>query len=150
MQRGSRRGGCVTADHAHRAGSHDIGRGADQRQRDRRGSSREHPDGSTIAKAIDYSLDRWTGLGQFLLDGDVPIDHCENRIRPVVLTKKNSLFVGSQLAGERAAVVMSLLHSARLNGHEPWAYLKDVLTRLPTQLNSRIEELLPHRWQPQG
>ncbi|MCO4245831.1 transposase domain-containing protein, partial [Acidovorax facilis] len=42
-------------------------------------------------------------------------------------------------AGERAAVVMSLLQSARLNGHEPWAYLKDVLTRLPTQLNSRIE-----------
>lgn len=108
------------------------------------------PDGSTIAKAIDYSLNRWTGLGQFLLDGDVPIDnnHCENRIRPVVLTKKNSLFIGSQLAGERAAVVMSLLQSAKLNGHEPWAYLKDVLTRLPTQLNSRIEELLPHRWQP--
>jgi len=43
--------------------------------------------------------------------------------------------------------VMSLLQSAKLNGHEPWAYLKDVLTGLPTQLNSRIEELLPHRWQ---
>ena len=42
---------------------------------------------------------------------------------------------------------MSLLQSAKLDGHEPWAYLKDVLTRLPTQLNSRIEELLPHRWQ---
>ena len=49
--------------------------------------------------------------------------------------------------GERAAVVMSLLQSAKLKGHNPWAYLKDVLTRLPTQLNSRIEELLPHRWQ---
>jgi len=108
------------------------------------------PDGSAIAKAIDYSLNRWAGLGQFLLDGDVAVDNnsCENRIRPVVLTKKNSLFIGSQLAGERAAVVMSLLHSARLHGHEPWAYLKDVLTRLPTQLNSRIEELLPHQWQP--
>jgi transposase len=45
---------------------------------------------------------------------------------------------------------MSLLQSAtaKLNGHEPWAYLKDVLTRLPTQLNSRIEELLPHKWRP--
>ena len=62
--------------------------------------------------------------------------------------RRNWLFIGSQLAGERAAVVMSLLQSAKLNGHEPWAYLKDVLTRLPTQLNSRIEELLPHRWQP--
>ena len=108
------------------------------------------PDGSAIAKAIDYSLNRWAGLGQFLLDGDVPLDnnHCENRIRPVVLGKKNWLFIGSQLAGERAAIVMSLLQSAKLNGHEPWAYLRDVLTRLPTQLNSRIEELLPHKWQP--
>ncbi len=64
--------------------------------------------------------------------------------------RNNWLFIGSQLAGERAAVVMSLLQSAKLNGHDPWAYLKDVLTRLPTQLNSRIEELLPHRWQPAG
>jgi hypothetical protein len=56
--------------------------------------------------------------------------------------------MGSQLAGERAAMVMSLLQSAKLNGHDPWAYLKDVLTRLPTQLNSQIDELLPHRWQP--
>lgn len=108
--------------------------------------------GSAIMKAIDYSLKRWDGLGEFLLDGDVPIDNnlCENRIRPVVLTRKNSLFIGSQLAGERAAVVMSLLQSARLNGHEPWAYMKDILSRLPTQLNSRIEELLPHKWQPRG
>ena len=45
--------------------------------------------------------------------------------------------------------VMSLLQSAKLHGHDPFAYLKDVLTRLPTQLNSRIEELLPHRWQPE-
>ena len=52
--------------------------------------------------------------------------------------------------GERAAVVMSLLQSAKLNGHEPWANLKDELTRLPTQLNSRIEKLMPHKWQPAG
>jgi hypothetical protein len=58
------------------------------------------------------------------------------------------LFLGSQLAGERAAVVTSLLQSAKLCGHDPFAYLKDVLTRLPTQLNSRIEELLLHSWQP--
>jgi transposase len=110
------------------------------------------PDGSAIAKAIDYSLNHWGGLGRFLLDGDVPIDNnfVENRIRPWALGRRNWLFIGSQMAGERAAVVMSLLQSAKLNGHEPWAYLKDVLTRLPTQLNSRIEELLPHRWQPAG
>jgi transposase len=110
------------------------------------------PDGSAIAKAIDYSLNHWVGLGRFLRDGDVPIDnnHVENRIRPWALGRRNWLFIGSQLAGERAAVVMSLLQSAKLNGHEPWAYLKDVLTRLPMQLNSRIEELLPHKWQPAG
>ena len=110
------------------------------------------PDGSAIAKAIDYSLNHWAGLGRFLLDGDVPIDnnHVENRIRPWALGRRNWLFIGSQLAGERAAVVMSLLQSAKLNGHEPWAYLKDVLTRLPMQLNSRIGELLPHKWQPAG
>jgi transposase len=110
------------------------------------------PEGGAIAKAIDYSLKRWEGFGRFLVDGDVPLDnnHCENRIRPWALGRRNWLFIGSQLAGERAAVVMSLLQSAKLNGHEPWAYLKDILTRMPTQLNSRIEELLPHRWQPAG
>jgi len=43
---------------------------------------------------------------------------------------------------------MSLLQSAKLNGHDPWAYLKDILERLPTHQNSRIDELPPHRWQP--
>ncbi|MBB6558843.1 hypothetical protein HNP48_001507 [Acidovorax soli] len=62
--------------------------------------------------------------------------------------RKAWMFVGSELAGQRAAVVMSLVQSARMCGHEPWAYLRDVLQRLPTQLNSRIEDLLPHRWQP--
>ena len=61
---------------------------------------------------------------------------------------KRWLFAGSELAGQRAAVVMRLVQSARLNGHDPWVYLKDVLTRLPTHMNSRIDELLPHRWQP--
>jgi transposase len=45
---------------------------------------------------------------------------------------------------------MSLVQSAKLHGHDPWTYLKDVLTRLPSHLNSRIEELLPHRWQAQS
>jgi len=108
------------------------------------------PDGSAIAKAIDYSLNHWQALSEFLTDGAVPVDNndIENQMRPWVLGRKNWLFLGSQLAGERAAVVMSLLQSAKLCGHDPFAYLKDMLTRLPTQLNSRIEELLPHSWQP--
>ena len=106
------------------------------------------PDGSAIAKTLDYSLKPWDGLGRFLLDGDVALDnnHCENQMRPWALGRKNWLFIGSQLAGERAAVMMSLLQSAKLHGRDPWAYLKDILTRMPTQLNSRIGELLPHRW----
>ena len=62
--------------------------------------------------------------------------------------RNNWLFAGSLRAGQRAAAVMSLIQSAKLNGHDPYAYLKDVLARLPTQKNSQIEELLPHRWQP--
>jgi hypothetical protein len=51
-------------------------------------------------------------------------------------------------SGRRAAAIMSLIQSAKLNGHEPYAYLKDVLARLPTQKASAIDELLPHNWQP--
>jgi hypothetical protein len=69
------------------------------------------PDGSAISRAIDYSLNHWAGLGRFLIDKAVPIDnnHIENQMRPWSVGRKNWLFVGSQLAGERAAVVMSLL-----------------------------------------
>ena len=63
-------------------------------------------------------------------------------------TPNNWLFAGSLRAGQRAAAVMSLIQAARMNGHDPYAYLKDVLTRLPTHKASRIDELLPHRWQP--
>jgi transposase len=102
------------------------------------------------AKAIDYTLRRWQALTVHLQDARIPIDNnaVENAIRPIALGRKNWLFVGSQQAGERAAVLMSLIESAKLNGHDAWAYLKDILTKLPTWPNSRLEELLPHRWQP--
>ena len=108
------------------------------------------PDGSATAKAIDYSLKRWKALTRFIDDGDLPIDNnwVENQIRPIALGRSNWLFAGSLRAGKRAAAIMSLVHSARLNGLDPYAYLRDVLERLPTQPASRIGELLPHRWQP--
>ena len=110
------------------------------------------PDGSGIAAAIDYSLNHWDALTEHLSNGNVAADnnHCENQMRPWALGRKSWLFAGSELAGQRAGVVMSLTQSAKLNGHDPWAYLKDVLERLPTQPNSRIEELLPHCWKPQA
>lgn len=107
-------------------------------------------DGSGLAKAIDYALRRWSALTRYLDDGRYPIDNnqAENAIRPIVLGRKNWLFAGSETAGRRAAAIMSLIATAKHNGHDPHAYLKDVLTRLPTHPNSRIAELLPHRWQP--
>jgi len=109
---------------------------------------RQVPDGSATAKAIDYSLKRWEALTRFIGDGDLPISNnwVENQIRPIALGRSNWLFAGSLRAGKRAAAVMSLVHSARINGHDPYAYLKDVLERLPTHPASRIDDLLPHRW----
>ena len=107
-------------------------------------------DGTAIAKALDYSLKRWVALTRFVEDGRLPIDNnwIENQIRPIAIGRNNWLFAGSLRAGQRAAAVMSLIQSAKLNGHDPYAYLKDVLARLPTHKNSLIEELLPHRWAP--
>jgi len=105
---------------------------------------------SATARALDYSLKRWAALTRFVDDGRLPVDNnwIENQIRPVAIGRNNWLFAGSLRAGQRAATVMSLIQSARLNGHDPYAYLKDVLSRLPTHPNSRIGELLPHRWKP--
>ncbi|KXG14935.1 Transposase IS66 family protein [Pseudomonas aeruginosa] len=106
------------------------------------------PNGSATAKALDYSLKRWVALTRYLDDGAVPIDNnqVENQIRPWALGRSNWLFAGSLRSGKRAAAIMSLIQSARMNGHDPYAYLKDVLTRLPTQKASALAELLPHNW----
>lgn len=108
------------------------------------------PEGSATAKAIDYSLKRWQALTRYIGDSDLPISNnwVENQIRPIALGRSNWLFAGSLRAGKRAATVMSLVHSARINGHDPYAYLKDVLERLPAHPASRIDDLLPHRWTP--
>ena len=102
------------------------------------------------AKAIDYSLSNWRALTRYLDDGHVPIDNnaVENAIRPLAIGRRNWLFVGSQQAGERAAVMLSLIESAKLSGHDPWAYLKDVFERLPTLKNRDLASLLPHNWKP--
>ena len=109
------------------------------------------PHGSVTAKAIDYMLKRWVALTRYLDDGRLPIDNnwVENQMRPWALGRKNCwLFAGSERSGKRAAAIMTLVQSAKLNGHDPYAYLKDALIRLPTQKNSQIHELLPHHWSP--
>jgi transposase len=100
---------------------------------------------SATSKAIDYSLKRWAALTYYAQTGDLPIDNnpIENSIRPIALGKKNWLFAGSERAGRRAAVIQTLLGTAKLNGLDPSAWLKDTLEKLPTWPNSRIDELLP-------
>lgn len=101
--------------------------------------------GSALYKAIQYALNHKTALSRFLEDGALPLDNnrCERAIRPVVLGRGNWLFAGSLSAGQRAAKIMSLLETARLNGLEPYAWLKSVLTRLPEWPEDRLHELLP-------
>lgn len=102
-------------------------------------------DGSGLARAIDYSLKRWTALRRYVENGELPIDNnsVENVIRPIALGRRNWLFTGSERAGQRAAAIQSLLGTAKLNGLEPYAWLKDTLEKLPTWPYSRIDELLP-------
>lgn len=109
------------------------------------------PKGTATAKALDYSLKRWTALTRYLDDCALPIDNnrVENLIRPWALGRSNWLFAGSLRSGQRAANIMSLIQSAKLNGHKPYTYLRDVLARLPTQKASRVAELLPQNWKPQ-
>ena len=90
---------------------------------------RRVPDGSAIAKAIDYSLNHWTAL-RAIPARRRGADRQQPPRKPnaaLGMGRQAWLFIGSELAGQRAAVVMSLLQSAKLNGRDPWAYLKDVL-----------------------
>lgn len=107
------------------------------------------PPNSAIAKSIRYALSNWTALMRLLDNVQMPIDNnaVENLIRPLAIGSRNWLFVGSEIAGRRGAAFMSPIHSARLNGLDPQAYLKDVLERLPTHQAKDIDDLLPHRWQ---
>jgi hypothetical protein len=106
--------------------------------------------GGGTAKALDYSLRRWVALSRYATAGNLPIDNnpVENTIRPIALGKKNWLFAGSERAGKRAAAIQTLLGTAKLNGLDPAAWLRDTLEKLPTCLNSQIDSLLPLRTEP--
>jgi transposase len=102
-------------------------------------------EGGGTAKAIDYSLKRWPALSRYASNGHLPIDNnpLENALRPIAIGKKNWLFVGSERAGKRAAAIQTLLATAKLNGLDPAAWLRDTLAKLPSCLNSQIDSLLP-------
>jgi len=108
------------------------------------------PPKGPLAKAIGYMLRHWIALNRYLDDGRLEIDNngVERAIRPVALGRVNWLFIASERGGHATAALYSLIQSAKANGLNPYAYLRDVLTRLPTTKAKDIDSLLPHLWKP--
>ena len=100
---------------------------------------------SDTAVAVHYALGRWEALTRYVDDGGIEIDNnaAERALRAVALGRKNYLFAGSDAGGERAAAIYSLIGTAKLNGLDPEAYLRDVLARIADHPINRIDELLP-------
>jgi transposase len=111
-------------------------------------SSGRHLPQSPLGTAVDYALGQWTSLQVYLRDGRVEIDNnlVENAIRPTAIGKKNWLFVGEANAGDRSAILYTIIESCRRRGIDPYAYLRDVLSRLPRMTNRQIPEVIPAAW----
>ena len=104
------------------------------------------------AEAIRYALNHWDGLERFLEDGRIELDtnSVERAMRPVCLSRKNSLFAGSDEGGENWACLASLIETCKLNRVNPQAYFADLLTRLVNGWpQKRIDELMPWVWAPE-
>lgn len=103
---------------------------------------------SAMANALEYALAQMPGLGVYLEDGRIEIDNnlVENAIRPTALGKKNWLFIGEADAGDRSAIIYTVIESCRRRALNPYDYLKDVLTRLPQMKIQQVPDLLPAVW----
>ncbi|HWH68477.1 MAG TPA: IS66 family transposase, partial [Candidatus Sulfotelmatobacter sp.] len=112
------------------------------------GQSRRYLPKSAMEDALDYAVGQMPGLEVYLEDGKVEIDNngVENAIRPTALGKKNWLFIGEAQAGERSAILYTVIESCRRRNLDPYAYLTDVLTRLPQSTNKQVPDLLPAVW----
>jgi transposase len=108
------------------------------------------PGKADLAKAFRYGLTRWPAFTLFLDDGRVAMDNnaAERAIKPVVIGRKNWLFAGADAGGETLADAMTIIESAKLSGHDPEAYLADVLARIHDHKINRLDELLPWNWTP--
>ena len=104
--------------------------------------------GSRIGKAMAYALSHWTLLMRYVEDGRLEIDNnrVENAIRPTAVGKKNWLFIGHPDAGQRSAIIYTILATCRTHGIDPWEYLHDVLSRLPAMKNWEVDQLTPSNW----
>jgi hypothetical protein len=102
---------------------------------------------SALAKAVNYARNQWDALRCYTADGRLTIDNniSERTLRHQAIGRKNWLFLGSENAGPRAAVLYSILAGAKRHRIEPWAYIREILMRLHAD-DARLEELLPDRW----
>jgi transposase len=103
---------------------------------------------SLLGQAIDYARGQWSALQVYLGDGRVEIDNnlVENAIRPTAIGKKNWLFIGEAGAGQRGAIIYTVIECCRRRGLDPYTYLRDVLTRLPRMTNHQVQEVTPEAW----
>ena len=105
---------------------------------------------SPAARAVRYTLNQWEALTRFLEDGDLEIDNgaTERANRDIAIGRGNWTFFGSDNGGKTAAVLLSFIAMCKRNAVEPFAWFRDVLSRIAAYPIHRIEELLPHNWQP--
>lgn len=103
---------------------------------------------SLLAQAMEYALGQGPTLEVFLKDGRVEMDNnlVENAIRPTALGKKNWLFIGDADAGQRSAIIYTIIENCKRRGLDPFKYLRDVLTRLPNMTNRQIPQVTPQAW----
>jgi transposase len=107
------------------------------------------PPKSPLGQGLTYTVNQWAALGKFLEDGRLELDNnaCERALRTIAVGRKNWLFAGSDEGAKRAAVIYTVFGTCRVNGIDPWAYMKDVLEKLAEGwLQSRVAELLPPNW----
>ena len=108
----------------------------------------KHLPQSAFGKAMTYAINQRPELEQYLMDGRIEIDNnlVENAIRPTAIGKKNFMFFGSAEAGQRGAILYTIVESCRRRGIDPLAYLRDVLTRLPSMNISEVKNITPSAW----
>ena len=101
-----------------------------------------------MAGAFGYTLSNWAALTRYPDNGILQIDNnlCERAMRPIAIGRKNWLFAGSERGGRAAAIAYSLIQTCVFHDIEPFAYLADILRRLPSHQNNRVSELLPFNW----
>jgi transposase len=105
---------------------------------------------SPEGRAVRYTLKNWTALHRYSEDGDLEIDnnHTEHSIRGVAVGRNNWIFFGSDRGGHTGAVLRSFVASCQRVGVDPYAWFKDVLSRIAAHPINRLVELLPHNWKP--